>query len=197
MKISLLFLVIVTCCWANTNNSYAQKTELSLAKGNKTLQELFTEIEEKSEFIFLYNDNVLLDLSKKVNVNGRKRTLPEILDKALEGSAISYEIVDRQVIFYNTKDTSPSPIVQQSGQKLTGKVVDKNGEALPGVTIQVVGSPRGVISDENGNFEMDNVAVGTKFSASFIGMQSKEFEFQGKGDLIIVLEENINELSEV
>ena len=52
MKVSLFFLVIGTCCWANPNNSYAQKTEFSLAKGNKPLQELFTEIEEKSEFIF-------------------------------------------------------------------------------------------------------------------------------------------------
>jgi TonB-linked SusC/RagA family outer membrane protein len=85
---------------------------------------------------------------------------------------------------------------QQSG-KVTGKVVDKNGEALPGVTIQITGSTRGVITGENGNFEMDNVAVGTKLSASFIGMQPKQFEFQGKGALIVVLEENVNELDEV
>ncbi|GHT66566.1 SusC/RagA family TonB-linked outer membrane protein [Bacteroidia bacterium] len=196
MKVSLFFLVIGTCCWANPNNSYAQKTEFSLAKGNKTLQELFTEIEEKSEFIFLYNDNVL-DLSRKVNVDDRKYTLPDILDKVLEGSDISYNIVDRQVILYKTKDNSLSSITQQSGRKLTGKVVDKNGEALPGATILVVGSPRGVFADENGNFEMDNVAVGTKLSASLLGMQTKPFEFQGKGDLIIVLEENINELDEV
>jgi TonB-linked SusC/RagA family outer membrane protein len=90
-----------------------------------------------------------------------------------------------------------SLFAQQNG-KLTGKVIDKSGEALPGVTIQIVGGTRrGVISDNNGDFEMDNVAVGTKLSASFIGMQPKEFEFQGKDDLIIVLEENVNELDEV
>ncbi|GHT64522.1 SusC/RagA family TonB-linked outer membrane protein [Bacteroidia bacterium] len=89
-----------------------------------------------------------------------------------------------------------SLFAQQSG-KVTGKVMDKSGEALPGATILVVGSTRGVFADENGNFEMDNVAIGTKLSASLIGMQTKTFEFQGKGNLIIVLEDNINELDEV
>jgi TonB-linked SusC/RagA family outer membrane protein len=90
----------------------------------------------------------------------------------------------------------PEMSVQQTN-KVRGKVVDRNGEAIPGATIQFVGGTRGVMTDENGVFEMDNVPVGTKLSITFIGMEIKEVVFQGKEDLIVVLEEKANELDEI
>ncbi|KAA6300432.1 MAG: TonB-dependent receptor SusC [Candidatus Ordinivivax streblomastigis] len=77
-----------------------------------------------------------------------------------------------------------------------GVVVDDTGDPLPGATVQVAGSTRGVITDGNGNFEMSNVATGTKLQASFIGMENTIVEFQGK-ELIIVLKPKANELDEV
>lgn len=63
MRITLLLLLFVTYGWAN-EATYAQVTEIYLSSGNKTLQEVFSEIEGKTEFIFFYNDNAI-DLSKK------------------------------------------------------------------------------------------------------------------------------------
>ena len=40
---------------------------------------------------------------------------------------------------------------QQAGKKITGKVTDANGAALPGVSIVVKGTTIGVISDMDGN----------------------------------------------
>jgi TonB-linked SusC/RagA family outer membrane protein len=86
----------------------------------------------------------------------------------------------------------------QTGEKMKGKVVDTTGETLPGVTIQIAGSTRGAVTDLDGYFEMDNIPVGTKLVASYLGMENKEFHFQGKDhELIIVLESKTNELDEV
>jgi TonB-linked SusC/RagA family outer membrane protein len=129
-------------------------------------------------------------------VKAKDKAVDAILDDIFTGTNVQYKMSDKQIILSVNTSTATKE-TQQSGQKVTGKVVDKNGEALPGVTIQIAGSMRGVITGENGNFEMDNIAVGTKLSVSLIGMQTKEFIFQGKGDLIIVLEDNVNELDEV
>lgn len=59
----MLLLLFVTYGWAN-EATYAHVTEIHLSSGNKTLQEVFSEIEGKTEFIFFYNDNAI-DLSKK------------------------------------------------------------------------------------------------------------------------------------
>jgi TonB-linked SusC/RagA family outer membrane protein len=44
---------------------------------------------------------------------------------------------------------------------------------------------------------MDNVDVGATLTASFLGMQSKDIDFQGQVDLMVVLEERASELSEI
>lgn len=93
-------------------------------------------------------------------------------------------------------DNAHTSLSQQT-RKVKGKVIDKEGESIPGVTIQVVGSTRGVITDENGVFEIENIAIGTKLTVSYIGMTSKEVVYQEDKELIVVLEEQVNELAEV
>jgi TonB-linked SusC/RagA family outer membrane protein len=87
-------------------------------------------------------------------------------------------------------------VFAQSGTGATGRVIDKNGEGLIGATVTVVGSARGAITDENGDFEIANVPSGTKLKITYLGMEDKEQVFSGK-PLTIVLEEQKNELDEV
>jgi TonB-linked SusC/RagA family outer membrane protein len=201
MKISFLFLLMVACCWANTSNSYAQKTELSLTKGNKTLQELFTEIEQKSEFIFLYNDNVM-DLSKKVSVDGRKHTLPDILNKALEGTEVGYEIVDRQVIIYKAKEESQAAATsgapQQTDKKqIIGTVTDSQGEAIIGANVIEKGvTNNGAITDINGKFTL-TVSPNATLVISYIGYKGQEIAVGNQTNLQITLLESSQGLDEV
>jgi TonB-linked SusC/RagA family outer membrane protein len=89
-----------------------------------------------------------------------------------------------------------APLFAQGGSSATGRVVDKDGEGLIGATVTVVGSARGAITDENGDFEIANVASGTKLKVTYLGMEDKEQLFSGK-PLTIVLEEQKNELDEV
>jgi TonB-linked SusC/RagA family outer membrane protein len=88
-------------------------------------------------------------------------------------------------------------LLAQSPATATGKVLDQNGESLPGATVQIAGSTRGVTTDEEGSFTMTNVKIGTTLVVSFIGMEPKEIIFQGERDLIVVLKEKSNELDEV
>lgn len=49
---------------------------------------------------------------------------------------------------------------QQTGT-LTGKIIDKTTkEYLTGVNVQIKGTLKGAVSDYNGLFEIDNIAVG-------------------------------------
>jgi TonB-dependent SusC/RagA subfamily outer membrane receptor len=88
------------------------------------------------------------------------------------------------------------PLYAQNAAKLKGRVVDTSGEPLPGATVTLVGSSRGVMADENGNFEMDNVPAGAKFIFTYLGMLEKTVPFQGK-ELLVILEEKSNELEEL
>jgi TonB-linked SusC/RagA family outer membrane protein len=90
-----------------------------------------------------------------------------------------------------------SHVAQQNTGKMKGRITDGNGEPLPGATVQITGSTRGVIADENGNYELPDIAVGTKVTISYIGMEVREVVFQGEKELDVILVEKMDELAEV
>lgn len=51
-------------------------------------------------------------------------------------------------------------IVFQNEEKVRGKISDIGGDPLPGATIQIKGSTKGVIADLDGNFEFDGLIEG-------------------------------------
>lgn len=65
----------------------------------------------------------------------------------------------------------PQIVVAGTTGKISGKVVDEEtGEALPGVAVSIVGTKVGALTDENGEYFILNVPVGTYIlEASLIG----------------------------
>lgn len=64
-----------------------------------------------------------------------------------------------------------------NGAVLRGKVTDAvTGESLPGASITLAGSNKGVVSDEMGNFQMENLPEGSlTFTVQFLGYQELTF----------------------
>jgi len=84
----------------------------------------------------------------------------------------------------------------QQNRTLKGKVVDENGNPLPGVTITVVGSTRGVITDDDGNYSIE-VDFNDILELSFIGLETQRIKVADKTTLNVNLKEKVDELDEV
>lgn len=91
------------------------------------------------------------------------------------------------------------PVVGQVQQtsKFKGKISDSGGDPLPGATVQLKGSTKGVIADVDGNFEFDDCPPNCVLVVSYIGMETKEIPYKGEKFLNIVLEPKVDELEEV
>lgn len=85
---------------------------------------------------------------------------------------------------------------QASKRNLTGKVIDEKGESLPGVTVLVVGTPRGVITDADGTFTID-VLETDKLQFTFIGMQEQTIAVAKKKEMFVIMKGQTNALDEV
>ena len=94
-------------------------------------------------------------------------------------------------------DVLPVTGKTQQTTKLKGKISDTGGESLPGATVQIKGSTKGVIADMDGNFEFDDCPLNSILVVSFIGMQNKEIKYTGQKFLNIVMEPKVDELEEV
>lgn len=81
-------------------------------------------------------------------------------------------------------------------RNLSGKVLDNNNEALPGASIVIQGTTKGVITDIDGNFSLD-VNQGDILVISFIGMKSEIITVDNQNDILVTLMQDVSELSEV
>lgn len=193
--------LVVVSGWAVDSSAklaYSQKVQISLNLSNKTLKEAFKEIERNSEFVIFYYEGVI-DANKRVKINVKKQTVDKILDQLFEGTDNTYNIVDKQI--YITKKSGEEkaaktlPATQQP-KNLTGKVIDELGEPLPGVTIVVKGTPRGVTTDIDGTFSID-VKNTDILIFTYLGMQDQEVPVANKKQLFVTLKEKTDELEEV
>ena len=89
---------------------------------------------------------------------------------------------------------NPNPIVAQQ-QQVQGTVVDKSGEPLIGVTIQVVGQPGGTVTDLDGHYTI-KASNGAQLKFSFIGYTEKMVKVNGN-KLDVTMEEDNQTLQEV
>ncbi|GIM60047.1 hypothetical protein CAPN008_00970 [Capnocytophaga canis] len=62
--------------------------------------------------------------------------------------------------------------------KVTGKVTDENNSPLPGATVIIKGSAKGVATDFNGNYEIE-AQVGNELEFSFMGFQTQTKKVMG------------------
>ncbi|TKG88765.1 TonB-dependent receptor [Puteibacter caeruleilacunae] len=85
----------------------------------------------------------------------------------------------------------------QDGKKVTGKVIDEEGLALPGVTITVHGATKGVITDIDGKYEITGIKASDKLVFSFIGMESQIIDVDNKTKLNVTLKPKTEELDDV
>jgi TonB-linked SusC/RagA family outer membrane protein len=82
-------------------------------------------------------------------------------------------------------------------QNLSGKVTDSSGGALPGVTVVVIGTTVGTITDNNGEFKLQAPPNAKTLVFSFIGMERQEVPIAGKVIINVVLKEESVALEEV
>ena len=87
--------------------------------------------------------------------------------------------------------------VGQSQGRVQGRITDRGGEPLPGVTIMVKGTTSGTITDVNGFYALDEVPAGAVLVFSFIGMETREISVKNRAQIDVTMTEETLGLDEV
>lgn len=87
--------------------------------------------------------------------------------------------------------------VYQQSITVKGKVTDKDGEPLPGVSVTVKGTTTGVMTDVDGNYSINVPNSNAVLILSYMGFTSQEHKVGNNTALDIVLVEQSTDLDEV
>ena len=150
MKISI-FLSMLTVIQLWAAESYSQITKLTLKLENVTISEALKEIENQSEFFFLYSPK-LIDVERTVNINAENEPVKDILTDIF-GDDVNYAVYDRQIVLVPKEQSKDNSIVPQGTIK--GTVTENNGNPLPGVNVVVTGTTLGTLTDNNGRYSIE------------------------------------------
>lgn len=194
----LLFSVIAVSA---ANNTYSQHTKFNLKLREVSVKEVFDEIEKNSEFILLYDESNV-NVNRKVSVQVTDQTVESILEQVFEGTQNIYKIYDRQIVILedeNAKIPLKTEISSETEQKISvsGRVTDKKGEPLPGVTVIIKGTTIGITTDFEGNYKLEVPEEAKILSFSFVGMKSQEINLAGQTQINVILEEETIGIDEV
>lgn len=90
------------------------------------------------------------------------------------------------------------PASAQAQQGVSGTVTSAiDGTPLPGVSIIVQGTTNGVVTDFDGNYQLNNVSADATLEFSYIGFISQSIAVGGQTEINVAMEEDLEQLSEV
>ncbi|MDQ0637383.1 TonB-linked SusC/RagA family outer membrane protein [Pedobacter sp. W3I1] len=169
---------------------------VTLKEKNVTLEKVFREIRKQSGYDVLLSTNKI-KTSTTLNVDFNNSTVEEVMNKIVSGRDLSYTVEDRTILIkLKEKSVFDQVLGYFVAVKVTGKVKDKNGAILPGVSVREKGVANAVSTSASGDYSI-SVKDGATLVFSYIGYKTLEVEVGGKTIINVSLEEDAAQLKEV
>jgi len=201
MKITVFFYFIcIVSVFAN--EAYSQGTNLSLTAEKSTIRKVFSQIEQESDYVFLYTNDGSAELDKKVNISVKDKGISEVMETLLASTNLSYKVVGKQVVVTrkgdteNVKEPESKQAVQQNGRSITGTVSDASG-TLPGASIVIKGTNQGTMTDADGRFTITVPDKDAVLKFTFLGYNAQEIKVGDNNVINVTLSENAQAIEEV
>lgn len=191
MRIStFLLMVCVFCSYAG--NAHSQNAKVSIRMNNVKLDKILNEIENQTDYLFIYNNQV--DINKITSVKVKNEAVAQVLDKILSGTGINYELEGTHIIL--TTEAIKDLHAQQQAKTVTGTVTDVSGEPIIGANIRIKGTTTGTITDIDGNFSI-KAEPQSVIEVSYIGYLTQETVINNQKSIRFLLKEDTKTLDEV
>ncbi|MGF7230201.1 SusC/RagA family TonB-linked outer membrane protein [Arachidicoccus sp.] len=188
-------LILFTALHLSAKTS-AQK--VSLNSKNISIEKALESFKAQTGYSFIWNDQLIVG-APHLDLHLHQVTLKDALNACFEKLPISYNIVNK-LVYLKSKPTFTNiekqvkVIVQQ--YQIHGKVTDTTGKAIGGVSVVIVGTKKGTITDGNGDYEI-TVDKGNMLQFSYVGFKAQNIVFEKQSTINISLVPVTAELEEM
>ncbi len=197
-------LLVITMSFALADDSDAQirsvkSVEVRLDLNKKKLEDVFKSIESQTNFKFFYTNKIgisetLIDL-RDAPIN---ETVAYYLTRIAEQTHLRFRQVNSSISVLKPRDKRQNSKIEIIiNKEVSGKVLNENGEAMPGASVIVKGTTIGTITDIDGNFALEVPDDQNILSVSFIGYVTEAVEIGTLSYLEIQMTPDITALQEV
>lgn len=188
----LIVLLMTIALMQGHATGYAQT--VSISQRNVSLEKIFKEIRKQTGYAFLCTSEQM-EQAHNVSMQVKNVPLETALDLCFENQSLTYVISDKTIIV--KRKTFLEPVQRAADIVIKGKVGNDKGEPLPGVTIQLKGTAKGVTTNEQGAFEITVPNSSAVLVVSSIGFDRQEVSVSGRQYLDIRLQSAASKMTEL
>ena len=102
-----------------------------------------------------------------------------------------------KIVLKSDAGSEVNSIVSGAQFQISGSVVDRNGQPLPGANVIEKGTSNGTVTDFDGLFSLRLSNQNATIVVSYLGFVTKEIQVKGQAQMTIELQDNLSELDEV
>ncbi len=190
MKAAMIVLLAISL------QAYARpkSQEITLSLNNAKLETVFKEIQKQTSYRFVYTKEQL-EISQNVNLEVKKVNLETVLQLCFRDQPLGFTIEERYIIIYlkgkNSENRNLPEVIE-----ITGRVINEQGESLPGATVSIKGTNKATATNENGAFNLQNAEPNAILIISSIGYQTQEISVKGRTNITVQLKIVVSSLDE-
>ncbi|WP_116219115.1 SusC/RagA family TonB-linked outer membrane protein [Allomuricauda sp. ARW7G5W] len=168
--------------------------KVDLAVDNASVIEVLKQIEEQTQFTFVY-DRKVKRLQKTYDIAYRGVSLRSVLELMAKDANLTFRRINH-TISIDVKPQAPKRVIEVEFITVTGTVMDENGVPLAGASVVEKGSANGTITDFDGNYSID-VEGDATLEVSYLGYKPQEVAVNGRTTINIQLSPDATELEAV
>lgn len=196
IKLKLILLALfILCC----GELYAQSSNITVNVQDVRLSDVLKSISSQSDYKFVYNNSVV-DANRKITAKIDNSDIEDVLDAIFLETDITYTIVGKQVALSvkNNSAVSNADSLLSETRTVQGRVIDSEGEPLPGATISINGVAIGAVADINGYYTVvvPNDPL-TTLHFNFLGMKPHTVSIGNEEECNVVLTMDEQQLAQV
>lgn len=193
-------LILILSAAQVSANGYAQNT-VTLSEKNAPIIDVLRKIQRQTGYSYFgYGNANLLVKAEKVTIKVKDALLTEALDLIFKSGHLSYIIEGRTIIISKTNNPVNKASTQlESAKKIDvhGRVVNENGEPIPGVSVSVKGTEIMTSTNDKGEFSISVSDDNASLVFTSVNMETSEVRLNGKSEISISLKTKITSLKDI
>ena len=168
--------------------------KVTLNLKDRTLVNILSEIKRQTGLAYGFRDNRDATSNERFSIQVKEVSVDSDLTVLLKGSKYSHQIVGDLILISTKKDKTAEE--QKDLIMVKGTVVDENGNPIPGATILVHGTSRGIASDMEGRYSIE-AKPDDVLKITFVGYKDEVIPIKGKTKIDVRLNPTVENIEEV
>ena len=185
-------------CLSMSVAAFGQNQVIHLPQTKASVSTIIKAIEKQTQMSVDFSQNTI-NLNKTVSLKSKSESLGQLMAQILKDNGnLTYKIVDRHIIIVKADKKGAQTAQQGTGKyKLTGTVVDGNGEPIIGASVLEQGTKNGTVTDIDGNFVLNTSKENPTLDISYIGFLSQQVKARNGVATKVTMKENAQNLEEL